>query len=72
MEKKEGWLIVWQRPKESIYIGEEIEISVNKIQGNQVWLAIRSPQDVKILKGASILNLSQRKRISPIDPDTAS
>lgn len=71
MEKKDGWLIVWQRPKESVYIGDEIEISVNRIQGNQVWLAIRSPLDVKIQKGAAILNLSQRKRVSHGNPDSA-
>jgi carbon storage regulator len=43
-------LILTRRPGESIQVGEEIEISVLEIRGNQVRLGINAPADVLVLR----------------------
>jgi carbon storage regulator len=43
-------LILTRRPGESIQVGDEIEISVLEIRGNQVRLGINAPADVLVLR----------------------
>lgn len=43
-------LILTRRPGESIQVGDEIEISVLEIRGNQVRLGIKAPADVLVLR----------------------
>ena len=43
-------LILTRRPGESIQVGEEIEISVLEIRGNQVRLGINAPADILVLR----------------------
>ena len=43
-------LILTRRPGESIQVGEEIEISVIEIRGNQVRLGIAAPPEVLVLR----------------------
>ena len=43
-------LILTRRPGESIQVGEDIEISVLEIRGNQVRLGINAPADVLVLR----------------------
>ena len=43
-------LILTRRPGESIQVGDEIEISVLEIRGNQVRLGIKAPTDVLVLR----------------------
>ena len=56
-------LILTRRPGESIQVGEEIEISVLEIRGNQVRLGINAPADVLVLRS----ELVQAK--PPVDAD---
>lgn len=44
-------LILSRKQRETIRIGDSIEISVTRIGGNRVTLAITAPKDVKILRG---------------------
>ena len=48
-------LILTRRPGESIQIGEDIEISVLEIRGNQIRLGINAPADVLVLR-SELLN----------------
>jgi carbon storage regulator len=48
-------LILTRRPGESIQVGEDIEISVLEIRGNQVRLGITAPADVLVLR-SELLN----------------
>jgi carbon storage regulator len=43
-------LILTRRPGESIQVGQDIEISVLEIRGNQVRLGISAPPDVLVLR----------------------
>lgn len=43
-------LILTRRAGESIQVGEDIEISVLEIRGNQVRLGINAPRDVLVLR----------------------
>ena len=43
-------LILTRRPGESIQVGEEIEISIIEIRGNQVRLGISAPPEVLVLR----------------------
>jgi len=35
----------------TIRIGDDIEIKVNQVQGNQVRIAIEAPKELKVLRG---------------------
>lgn len=43
-------LILTRRPGESIQVGQDIEISILEIRGNQVRLGINAPPDVLVLR----------------------
>lgn len=43
-------LILMRRCEESVMIGDDIEVKVLKIQGNQVHLGIQAPRDVKVYR----------------------
>jgi carbon storage regulator len=43
-------LILTRRTGESIQVGDDIEISVLEIRGNQVRLGINAPSDVLVLR----------------------
>ncbi len=43
-------LILQRKPGQSLFIGEDIEVSVVAIDSNRVKLAISAPNDVSILR----------------------
>ena len=43
-------LILSRKPHESIMIGDQIEVSVVDIKGDQVKLGIDAPRDVKVFR----------------------
>ena len=59
-------LILTRRPGESIHVGEDIEISVLEIRGNQVRIGINAPPEVLVLR-SELLNKAR-----PSDPDQPS
>jgi len=44
-------LVLSRKVGESIRIGDEIEITVNRISGNRVTIGVSAPRDVRILRG---------------------
>ena len=48
-------LILTRRPGESIQVGDDIEISVLEIRGNQVRIGINAPAEVLVLR-SELLN----------------
>lgn len=44
-------LVLTRRSGETILIGDDIEITVLAVDGNQVRVGIEAPEDVKILRG---------------------
>lgn len=43
-------LILARRPDESIMIGDEIEISVVEVKGDQVKLGVKAPRRIKVFR----------------------
>jgi len=43
-------LVITRRPKEKVMIGDDITVMVTKIAGNNVFLGIKAPPDVKIMR----------------------
>jgi len=43
-------LIITRKKGESLMIGEEIEITVNKIEDGSVKIGIKAPKDITILR----------------------
>ena len=60
-------LILTRRPGESIQVGQEIEISVLEIRGNQVRLGISAPPDVLVLR-SELVNAAGTDTIQPSTP----
>jgi len=48
--KEDEMLVLARKPGETIYIGKDIEITVMRVSGNNVKLAIKAPDGVKILR----------------------
>lgn len=43
-------LILSRRPDEKIVIGEDIEVSIIEIRGDQVKIGVKAPKDVKVFR----------------------
>ena len=43
-------LILTRRPDESLKIGDQIEVSILNIKGNQVMLGIEAPSEILVLR----------------------
>ncbi|PAE25841.1 carbon storage regulator CsrA [Bacillus sp. 7894-2] len=52
-------LVLTRRPKESIMIGDDIEISIISIEGDQVKLGISAPKNVDIHRKEIYLSIQQ-------------
>jgi carbon storage regulator len=57
-------LILTRRPGESIQVGENIEISILEIRGNQVRLGINAPPEVLVLR-SELLDTSRPPDATP-------
>lgn len=44
-------LILSRKSQEKIHIGNDTTITVIRIKGNRVWLALEAPQGTRILRG---------------------
>lgn len=43
-------LVVTRRPGESVRVGDDIEITVVEVRGEQVRLAVRAPRDIPVAR----------------------
>ncbi len=57
-------LILTRRLEEAIFIGKDIQITVLKIQGNQVQLGLDAPQEVTIHR-EEVYRRNQREKTVP-------
>jgi carbon storage regulator len=62
-------LILTRRPGESIQVGDDIEISVLEIRGNQVRLGINAPTDVLVLR-SELIDQNRKPDAGQTKPDT--
>jgi carbon storage regulator len=52
-------LVLTRKPKESIIIGDDIEITIVSIEGDQVKLGINAPKNVDIHRKEIYLSIQQ-------------
>ncbi|MBO0589096.1 carbon storage regulator CsrA [Sporosarcina sp. E16_8] len=52
-------LVLSRKKGESIWLGDEIEITISEIKGDQVRIAINAPKNITILRGELIKEVSE-------------
>ena len=57
-----GFLVLSRKENESVYIGQDIQVKVSRIDCGQVQLAIRAPEHVPILREELIQEVSPETR----------
>ena len=58
-------LVLSRKRSQSLYIGDDIKITVVKIEGNQVRLGIEAPAGVSILREELVVNLDAADQSAP-------
>ncbi|WP_399628610.1 carbon storage regulator CsrA [Sporosarcina sp. SG10008] len=52
-------LVLSRKKGESIWLGDQIEITISEVKGDQVRIAINAPKNVTILRGELIKEVSE-------------
>lgn len=60
-------LVLTRRPGQSILIGDNIEMKIIDIQGDQVRIGINAPRDVSILRKELMDEVRQANREAVVD-----
>ena len=63
-------LVLTRRAGESIIIGDEIELKVLKIRGNQVHLGIEAPKDAAVHRREVWMRIHGEPQAAPRHPAT--
>jgi carbon storage regulator len=64
-------LVLTRRLNQSIKIGDEIEITVIEVRGDQVRLGVTAPRDVSVHRKEVYLQIQQENRAASGAPDAA-
>lgn len=62
-------LVLTRRLNQSIKIGDEIEITVIEVRGDQVRLGVTAPRDVSVHRKEVYLQIQQENRAASAAPD---
>ena len=60
-EKGGNMLILTRKDNESLFIGDEIEITVLGVKGNQVRIGINAPKDIDVHREEIYLRIDTQK-----------
>lgn len=64
-------LVLTRRLNQSIKIGDEIEITVIEVRGDQVRLGVTAPRDVSVHRKEVYLQIQQENRAASASPDAS-
>lgn len=64
-------LVIRRRAGESLFIGEDVEVSILEIAGSQVKLGISAPREVPILRTEIRVTAEQNRAASQLAPASA-
>lgn len=64
-------LVLTRRLNQSIKIGDEIEITVIEVRGDQVRLGVTAPRNVSVHRNEVYLQIQQENRAASAAPDSA-
>ena len=65
-------LVLTRRLNQSIKIGDDIEITVIEVRGDQVRLGVAAPRDVSVHRKEIYLQIQKENRAASAAPDAAS
>ena len=65
-------LVLTRRLNQSIKIGDDIEITVIEVRGDQVRLGVTAPRDVSVHRNEVYLQIQQENRAASASPDASS
>ncbi|SKA72864.1 carbon storage regulator CsrA [Desulfobaculum bizertense] len=57
-------LILTRRPGESIYLGDDIKITVLGVQGKQIKLGLEVPEDLPVYREEVYLRVQEQNRLA--------
>lgn len=63
-------LVLTRKPGQSLYIGDDIKITLHGIRGNQVRIGIEAPSSVKIYREEIYLQILEENRSAAVDLPT--
>jgi carbon storage regulator len=63
-------LILSRKEKESFYIGPDIEITIQRVQGDTVFVSINAPKDIRILRKEIVDKIKEENRKAVIEDQT--
>jgi len=63
-------LVLTRRLNQSIKIGDDIEITVIEVRGDQVRLGVAAPRDVSVHRKEVYLQIQQENRAAATAPDS--
>lgn len=55
-------LVLTRKPGQSVYIGEDVRVTLKEIKGNQVRIGIDAPKSVKIYREEIYLQILEENR----------
>lgn len=55
-------LVLTRKPGESLYIGDEIKVTLHGIRGNQVRIGVQAPANVRIYREEIYLQILEENR----------
>lgn len=61
-------LVLTRKPKQQIYIGDNIVINIAEVQGDNVRIAIDAPGDMKIYRGEIFAAIRQENTAAAAAP----
>lgn len=64
-------LILSRKEKESFYIGPDIEITIQRVQGDTVFVSINAPKDIRILRKEIVDKIKEENRKAVIEDQHA-
>ena len=65
-------LVLTRRLNQSIKIGDDIEITVVEVRGDQVRLGVNAPRDVSVHRKEVYLQIQQENRAASAAPEASS
>ena len=57
-------LILTRRPGESIYLGDEIKITVLSVQGKQIKVGLEVPEDMPVYREEVYLRVQEQNKLA--------
>ncbi len=60
-------LVLTRKPGQSVYIGDDVKITLHGIRGNQVRIGIDAPSSVKIYREEIYLQILEENKVAAAD-----